>query len=138
MPGNMKCGRLRSSNCFVVFFPLFEFSQLVFLRSPPTLFFLSSVVLRFILSPFRPCTQRRISTYTTALCFLFFLLLFDSYSVFPDFFISSFRSFLSIFLRLPLPFGYFFSLSFFYASIFMHRESIHVILSSFLRSLLRS
>lgn len=113
MPGNMKCGRLRSSNCFVVFFPLFEsFSQLVFLRSSPTLFFLSSVV-RFVLSPFRPCTKRRTSTYTTALSSLLFYSFFFfsiSYSVFPDFFISSFRSFLSILLRLLLPLIFFFCL----------------------------
>lgn len=107
MPGNMKCGRLRSSNCFVVFFPLFEFSPLVFLRSSPILFFpfLCRAFRPILLSPMYSATysdvQRRTSTYATArvaLCSLLFLRLSDFYFVFPDFFID-FLPYYSFFSR---------------------------------------
>lgn len=95
--------------------------------------FIADSFLPFLCRPFRPiplspmysATYINVHDCLVLSVFLFFLLLFDSYSVFPDFFISSFRSFLSILLWLPLPL--FFFISFFYASIFMHRQSIHVI-----------
>lgn len=108
--------------------------------------FIADSFLPFLCRPFRPiplspvyyATYINVHDCLVLSAFLFFLLPFDSYSVFPDFFISSFRSFLSILLRLLLPLIFFLFISFFYVSIFMHRQSIHVILSSFLRSLVRS
>lgn len=136
MPGNMKCGRLRSSNCFVVFFPLLEFSTL---RVSP---FVADSFLPFlrrpslVLSFFRQCTQRRVSTYiyTTArvaLCSLLFLLLSESYSVFPDFFISPLRPLLRY-----SPLGYSASSRFSTSlSLLMQRQSIRAIFYMFLRSI---
>ena len=39
MPANMKCGRLRASNCFEVFFPSPSFAKPPQPPSPPALFF---------------------------------------------------------------------------------------------------
>lgn len=104
----MKCGRLRSSNCFAVFFPLpaGRGEQFAFLcvRLDPFLPFLS-VLRPLVLSSFCRYTLRRISTYTTPRLSSVLLssrppppplnipvrlrLPSDSYSAFLDFFISS-------------------------------------------------
>lgn len=88
----MKCGRLRFSNCFVVFFPFL--SPFAFLRSTRPF---SSLPL-FPPFPY-PATYINVHDSSVVLCplflllhfFLFLLLLSDSYSAFPDFFISSSR-----------------------------------------------
>lgn len=88
MPGNMKCGRLRFSNCFVVFFPFLS-------SSPRSRFFVQLDPFLPFLSFHRSYTLQRISTCTipwlSTVSLLFLLLLSDSYSAFPDFFISSLR-----------------------------------------------
>lgn len=58
MPGNMKCGRLRFSNCFVVFFPFL--SRIL----PRSRFFVQLDSLLPFLSFHRSGTLQRISTYT--------------------------------------------------------------------------
>lgn len=57
MPGNMKCGRLRFSNCFVVFFPFF-------LSSPHSRIFVQLNPFLPFLSFHRFCILQPISTYT--------------------------------------------------------------------------
>lgn len=95
MPGNMKCGRLRFSNCFVVFFPFLSSSprSRFFVQLDPFLPFLSFHRSR-TLQRISTCTIPRLSSCPLFLLLHFFpflLLLSDSYSAFPDFFISSSR-----------------------------------------------
>lgn len=120
----MKCGRLRSSNCFVVFFLLpppspsprltslpvcvypFETRPFSSLALCPSSLSLSLLVLSF----FCQFILQRISTYTIFLgCPLSStLLLSDSYSAFPDFFISLPCAILSLLHPRDCLSGYFF------------------------------
>lgn len=84
MPGNMKCGRLRFSNCFVVFFPFLS-------SSPRSRFFVQLDPFLPFLSFHRSYTLQRISTCTipwlSTVSLLFLLLL---PIPIPPFLISSF------------------------------------------------
>lgn len=100
MPDNMKCGRLRSSNCFVVFFPslspfLPDFSRVrVYrVRSSRPFSSLLSVLFFASLGSFPPFANISCNVYQRIytiprLSSVPFLLLSDFYSTFPDFFIS--------------------------------------------------
>lgn len=136
MPGNMKCGRLRFSNCFVVFFPFSQvLSPFTFLRSTE-----SSFSSRRSLSFHRSCTLQHISPYIDSLVvpyFLFFLFsLFRSFFIFffsflisiLPFLISSFLPCSILLLSSRLLHLFCFFVSFLRASLLIIR-SIHTILS---------
>lgn len=130
MPDNMKCGRLRSSNCFVVFFPslsafLPDFSRVrVYrVRSSRPFSSLLSVLFFASLGSFPPFANISCNVYQRIytiprLSSVPFLLLSDFYSIFPDFFIS-FSCMFSLCRFLSLDYfiiSYFCTLSFFFSS----------------------